>query len=503
MRDLSRKDEATQAAHLQSSNLSHFAAIVHAVTHLPHVTDVMRPFTSPDRRESLVVDVVADQGRSWVKVIARKGQALHLVWAGQGQYGERDMEQQLQEYAECAERHPVNFHPPRVHATFYNTLTFPMARVLQGQGVTVWGKVVAVDSGVLHKLLAIHDDVEAEDDDEDECLEDFSDVDDSGSVDHGAGTHFCSILAHKVSTKQEEKEETKAVDEIESDNCVDIGSPGGANPTDDQDMHVSCSGLEVRATSLDVGNSLWFRDTVGTSGCDFDVNCREDDDCKNMTDINVSDRLHENSCDHRVSHVSGRPHNDSPVEKAADVLSEVGKQGREYTNSMRSAPVCAACALSHEPRTPSHRLTPHDFKSEDQDTQDLETDSADPNEGIHDSAFNEEARTTTHRETTSWTLSSRSHHCLSRILASYPDYRDLFMLPTFSVSEKSSVGIGRRRGGEGEREKVNLDITTLITLVSSVCHGGCHFRFKDKVLDQQAAEEREHPSLPDLQQYLQ
>nr|KAG5696769.1 hypothetical protein BaRGS_013578 [Batillaria attramentaria] len=48
---------------------------------------------------------------------------------------------------------------------------------------------------------------------------------------------------------------------------------------------------------------------------------------------------------------------------------------------------------------------------------------------------------------------------------------------------------------EEEEEKVNLDITTLITLVSSVCHGaGCHFRFRDKVLDQQAAEEREKPS---------
>ena len=80
---LSQKDEATQAAHLQSSNLSHFAAIVHAATHLPGVIRVMRPFTSPDRQHNLLVDVVADQGRSWVKVVARKGQALHLVWAGE------------------------------------------------------------------------------------------------------------------------------------------------------------------------------------------------------------------------------------------------------------------------------------------------------------------------------------------------------------------------------------------------------------------------------------
>ena len=79
---LSQKDEATQAAHLQSSNLSHFAAVVHAATCLPGVTRVLRSFTAPDRQHNLLVDVVADQGRSWVKVVARKGQALHLVWAG-------------------------------------------------------------------------------------------------------------------------------------------------------------------------------------------------------------------------------------------------------------------------------------------------------------------------------------------------------------------------------------------------------------------------------------
>lgn len=34
------------------------------------------------RTDNLVVDVVANQGHTWVKVIARKAQALHLIWAG-------------------------------------------------------------------------------------------------------------------------------------------------------------------------------------------------------------------------------------------------------------------------------------------------------------------------------------------------------------------------------------------------------------------------------------
>ncbi|XP_019399283.1 PREDICTED: UPF0415 protein C7orf25 homolog [Crocodylus porosus] len=38
--------------------------------------------------------------------------------------------------------------------------------------------------------------------------------------------------------------------------------------------------------------------------------------------------------------------------------------------------------------------------------------------------------------------------------------------------------------------RVNLDITTLITYVSALSCGGCYFIFKEKVLTEQAAQER-------------
>lgn len=52
-------------------------------------------------------------------------------------------------------------------------------------------------------------------------------------------------------------------------------------------------------------------------------------------------------------------------------------------------------------------------------------------------------------------------------------------------------------------DKVNLDITSLITLVSSVTNGGCHFDFSEKVLAMQASEERRDPVLPKLKKFLQ
>lgn len=50
--------------------------------------------------------------------------------------------------------------------------------------------------------------------------------------------------------------------------------------------------------------------------------------------------------------------------------------------------------------------------------------------------------------------------------------------------------------------KVNLDITALITLVSAVSHGGCYFLFREKILSEQATEERTNPVLPKLLEFL-
>lgn len=67
---------------LKSSNLSHFAAILHAINNLPNVQKILCPFSYKERVDNLVVDVVAQDCQVWVKVIARKAQALHLIWAG-------------------------------------------------------------------------------------------------------------------------------------------------------------------------------------------------------------------------------------------------------------------------------------------------------------------------------------------------------------------------------------------------------------------------------------
>lgn len=50
--------------------------------------------------------------------------------------------------------------------------------------------------------------------------------------------------------------------------------------------------------------------------------------------------------------------------------------------------------------------------------------------------------------------------------------------------------------------RVNLDVTTLISLVSNVCNGSAHVRLSDPVLSQQALDEQISPSLPVIRQFI-
>ncbi|XP_033761926.1 uncharacterized protein LOC117343602 [Pecten maximus] len=168
---------------LKSSNLCHFAGILHAMQVIPGVDSLMKAIHSPSRTNNLHVDIVAGQGQVWVKVIARKAQALHLIWAGEGQFGDHDLIRQAEDYVTCAKSNPVNFCPPTVNFAFYNQVTYPMAEALEERGVRVWGERVEVDPDVKVKLQAVNavyldsDDEGSEDYTDDESVE-FSTDDD-------------------------------------------------------------------------------------------------------------------------------------------------------------------------------------------------------------------------------------------------------------------------------------------------------------------------------------
>ncbi|XP_021243887.1 UPF0415 protein C7orf25 homolog [Numida meleagris] len=136
-------------SHLQSTNLTHLQAVIQSAENLEDVVSVLHVFAYEDRfgnRQTLVVDVVANGGHTWVKAIGRKAEALHNIWLGRGQYGDKSVIEQAEDFLQASHQQPVDYSSPHIIFAFYNSVSSPMAERLKEMGISVRGDVVAVNS---------------------------------------------------------------------------------------------------------------------------------------------------------------------------------------------------------------------------------------------------------------------------------------------------------------------------------------------------------------------
>ncbi|XP_031734015.1 UPF0415 protein C7orf25 homolog [Anarrhichthys ocellatus] len=136
-------------SHLHSTNLTHLTAIVESVASLEDVVALLHVFTYLDaagRRQTLVVDVVANGGHTWVKAVGRKAEALHNIWKGRGQYGDKSIISQAEDFLLASKQQEVHFRHPHVVFAFYNGVSSSMFHRLKDMDISVRGDVVAVNS---------------------------------------------------------------------------------------------------------------------------------------------------------------------------------------------------------------------------------------------------------------------------------------------------------------------------------------------------------------------
>uniref|UniRef100_A0A8D0AQS2 Chromosome 7 open reading frame 25 n=1 Tax=Sander lucioperca TaxID=283035 RepID=A0A8D0AQS2_SANLU len=137
-------------SHLHSTNLTHLSAIVESAESLEGVVALLHVFTYQHAdargRHTLVVDVVANGGHTWVKAVGRKAEALHNIWQGRGQYGDKSIISQAEDFLRASLQQPVQYHPPHVVFAFYNGVSAAMAQRLRDMGVSVRGDIVAVSA---------------------------------------------------------------------------------------------------------------------------------------------------------------------------------------------------------------------------------------------------------------------------------------------------------------------------------------------------------------------
>lgn len=67
-----------------------------------------------NRKSTGRIDIVAEKGATWIKVIARNPKALSDVVSGQASYGTKSILDHAENYIQAAEENPCLFKTPKV-----------------------------------------------------------------------------------------------------------------------------------------------------------------------------------------------------------------------------------------------------------------------------------------------------------------------------------------------------------------------------------------------------
>ncbi|XP_002126448.2 UPF0415 protein C7orf25-like [Ciona intestinalis] len=138
-------------SHLISTNLTSLTAAIDAVEVVGffRISSVLLnvnyvPKVDPlETQQSICIDIVANKGHVWVKVIARNASALYSSMLGQGQFGDRSLLDVAEQFVDAADQNHVDFKPPRIIFRFAHGLPAELGRKLDKLGILVDGEVVS------------------------------------------------------------------------------------------------------------------------------------------------------------------------------------------------------------------------------------------------------------------------------------------------------------------------------------------------------------------------
>lgn len=354
------------------------------------------------------------------------------IYIGQGQYGERDIVRQAQDYLICSQEHLVNFRRPQLVFAFYNAVTKPIATELRNLGVHVVGTEVDVDETIEKKLQAIS--VDGSDDSESELVE-------------KANVHGDLTLKETVKTSHVEKQNLPCDLENIAKDDTSVDTKTIAQTVPGADMKESdASSASMRTCQQQIGCEQ--TSTAEISKCDIP------NTATSARSLSISGY----TCDDTIKL-------DTQKETAGT------KSIIRETDSLTCSP--ADIPLSFADTSNLHRVEKQFcFRNDMTET------AASYSNSVACSRTSDGDSVIEFIET-------------ELLLNPLVDYSVLgTLIPSNEINFLESI------------EKINLDVTALITLVSSVSHGGCHFKFGETILTEQAAEERTNPVLPKLQTFL-
>jgi len=142
-----KKFQKLKKEHINCSNLVHLESFISQIFLVKNPTAVLHPFNLYKDGvvlKKVVVDIVCEEGQSWVKVVARNPRALDLNSQGGNQFGQKSILDQVKEFVQCASQNEVLFKPPAVRFTFANGVTKSLHKRIAKRGAEAVGEIVCL-----------------------------------------------------------------------------------------------------------------------------------------------------------------------------------------------------------------------------------------------------------------------------------------------------------------------------------------------------------------------
>lgn len=126
-----------KADNVVSSNLTYFNALVNALQKVNGLKHLDYPVPVTHLPKTLRIDIVCDNGATWIKVVARNLKSIKDRIAGMASYGAKSILDQAEELVEAASLNMYLYKPPRILFLFAISIDDELTSELNEIGVEV------------------------------------------------------------------------------------------------------------------------------------------------------------------------------------------------------------------------------------------------------------------------------------------------------------------------------------------------------------------------------
>ena len=155
LQKLQKQKNAKFKDHLKCTNLVHLGAVVQTLLESEKPTAVSKVFGGSDASRKVIVDIVANDGFVWIKVIARNARALQLHTRGDQAFGQRSILDQASDWVSCANENRHLFQVPAIKFVFHGGITEKLKAKLELRGIEV-GRLFTIVPSPLQLLSSSH-----------------------------------------------------------------------------------------------------------------------------------------------------------------------------------------------------------------------------------------------------------------------------------------------------------------------------------------------------------